>query len=146
MVSPTYSARRQVSLISSDRLIHTVVRITSTVCSPRSSPFSRIPFIMTCAACWPACLSACLAAYPPPCLAAARRRVEEIDLRAESNVEPGGSSLPRVIALYSNIMLQLYRKANPELTATAGPSCSPMPAMAALGAMVSREESRAEQK
>ena len=67
-------------------------------------------------------------------------------MRAENDPEQGGSGLSRVIALYSNILLQLYRKANPESAALAGPSRSPMPTMAALAAMVSREEPRAEQE
>lgn len=65
------------------------------------------------------------------------RRVEEIDLRAEASPEPNGGSLSRIIAIFSHVLLQLYRKGNPEAAAKASSRQSVLPSTATLAAMVS---------
>ncbi|CAN0412835.1 unnamed protein product, partial [Hapterophycus canaliculatus] len=65
-------------------------------------------------------------------------RVEEIDLHAESNPEPGRGSLSRIIALFSHVLLQLYRKTDPAAAAKASATLKkPLPTIATLSTMVS---------
>ncbi|CAN0350008.1 unnamed protein product, partial [Ectocarpus fasciculatus] len=64
---------------------------------------------------------------------------EEVNLQAETNPEPGGGSLSRIIALFSHVLLQLYRKTDREAAARASPR-KPMPTMATLGAMANEAE------
>lgn len=62
-------------------------------------------------------------------------RPEEVDLRAETNPEPGRGSLSRIIALFSHVLLQLYRKTDRVEAARASPQ-KPVATLAKLGAMV----------
>ncbi|CAM9268884.1 unnamed protein product [Ectocarpus sp. 6 AP-2014] len=66
-------------------------------------------------------------------------RPEEVDLRAETNPEPGGGSLSRIIALFSHVLLQLYRKTDRVEAARASPQ-QPVPTMATLGTMANEAE------
>ncbi|CBJ27453.1 conserved unknown protein [Ectocarpus siliculosus] len=66
-------------------------------------------------------------------------RPEEVDLRGETNPEPGGGSLSRIIALFSHVLLQLYRKTDRVEAARASPQ-QPVPTMATLGAMANEAE------
>ena len=65
--------------------------------------------------------------------------MEEIDLRAEASPEPSGGSLSRIIAIFSHVLLQLFRKGNPEAAAKASSRQKILPSTATLAAMVSSE-------
>lgn len=67
------------------------------------------------------------------------RRVNEIDVKAETSPEPGSNTLSRILAVFSHVLLMLYRRSNPEAAAKTSPQKT-LPSIASLASMVRESE------
>lgn len=62
--------------------------------------------------------------------------VEEIDIKVESSLEPGNNTQSRILAVFSYVILMLYRRSDPSAAAKASTPGQALPSIQGLAAMV----------
>ncbi|CAM9683379.1 unnamed protein product, partial [Sphacelaria rigidula] len=62
-------------------------------------------------------------------------RVEEIDVPNQTNPEPGSDTHSRILAVFSYVLLMLYRRSNPMAAAKASSGGKSLPSLASLASM-----------